>query len=324
MYETTRTGGNVITASGNISVTQFAQSNGTSGGAGDPAMIQLLPSRMFAKQYRFATLLHGNITSHYLTIVTKTVATASVRLNGAALTGWTAIAGSPWSYRYGLISANEYTLTGDSGLHAVVHGWGSVNSYATSVGGSNPVIILPADRLELEGQHIPTKGNLLEGSIVSDDLRGHWEVECSQDAQTVNRVLGLPSPTVSSRFQILDEGIPAPSTWFYRIRHRDLNGVVSVGDWVAVTAESDHLHLSAAPNPFMDELTVQFSVEEETVAHLALFDPLGRLVAEKSVPAQAGLHQLHWTNLVPEAGAGVYLLKLTVNGLSSHQTLIHP
>jgi hypothetical protein len=322
-YETVRTGGVYITATNLISVTQFAQSNSQSGSNGDPAMIQVLPTRMFQNWHRFSTLLHGQVTSHYLTIVTKTNATASVRLNGAPLAGWTVVPGSLYSYRNGLISAGEYTLLGDSGMHAVLAGWGGVNSYATSTGGSQPVVILAANDMDLKGHYLPAQGNLLSGLLQNADPSGEWTLERSADAQTPDRLFPLQVSGEPLGFSYLDAEMEAPSLWYYRIRHRDLNGLETAGDWVAVSADAGGMQFSAFPNPFTDHIQVEFVLAEAGTAHLELFDLAGRLVAEKYFDGQSGVNTCLVSGIDNAHAKGMYLLKLTANGTTLTQSLIH-
>lgn len=322
-YETVRTGGVYITASDYISVTQFAQSNSQSGSNGDPAMIQVLPTRMFQNWHRFSTLLHGQVTSHFLTIVTKSNSTGSVRLNGAPLAGWTTVPGSLYSYRNGSIAAGEYTLLGDSGMHAVLAGWGGVNSYATSTGGSQPVVILAANDMSLKGHYLPAQGNLLDGLIQNADPAGDWTLERSADAQTPDRLIPLQVSGEPVGFSYLDAQVEAPSIWYYRIRHRDMSGAETAGDWVAISASANGMQFSAFPNPFSDHIQADFVLAEAGIAHLELLDAMGRLVSELTVEGQAGQNTCKISGIDDSQAGGLYFLKLTANGTTLTQSLIH-
>ena len=76
-----------------------------------------------------------------------------------------------------------------------------------------------------------------------------------------------------------------------------------------------NLH-SVYPNPVSDVATIQFTLGQNSLVGLELFDAAGRsTILMPEVMMQAGLHN---TNLnANQLSEGLYLLKLNVNGKSS-------
>lgn len=322
-YEALVSGGNVITASNDVAVFQYALGASAAGSAGDPGMVQLIPTDMYETAYKFATLNHANINSHWLTIVARTAGTGSILLNGTAVTGWLPVAGgsSGFSYVIRSMPTGEYTLTGDSLFHGIMAGWGSYNSYINTIGGTNPVVILPAEDWNLQGEYKQGKGNLLQGNLASE-LTGTWEMERSPDAMVTEKRMALSAQPDHS-FNLMDESVTSPSTWFYRLRHQDTNGKISTGDWIAVNAQAGNLQLNAYPNPFVDHFQIDFALQSDGMVGIALFDVSGKLMYEKSLEGVLGANSYTLSDLDPALPKGAFLLKVTANGQTVHQTLIH-
>lgn len=321
-YEAILSGGNIFTASDKIAISHYPISASSCGNAGDPAMVQLIPTDMWETSYRFATLNHTNIGSHFLTIVARTAGTTSILLNGVPVAGWLPVASGTSGYSYVIRSmpTGEYTLTGDSIFHGVMAGWGSYNSYANIIGGAHPVIILPAEDWKLRGEYIPGKGNRLVGEV-SGEMNGEWQLERSTDASTPASRTAL-SLGEGLDFEWLDAEVHAPSTWFYRLRHQSPNGEVTTGDWVAVSAQEGNLQLQAYPNPFESALHIEFTLDSDGPANLSLVNLTGKTLQEWTFNGERGLNQKEIHLLGLDLPSGIYLLKLTAMGQTFHQTLI--
>jgi hypothetical protein len=116
-----------ITASQRVLVSQYMTGQGN-GAAGDPAMALAVASHQFRTSYLFHAPL--NYSSNYVNIIAP--ATASVTLDGNAVTGWTAVGSTGYS-----ISRVAFTSAGDGNHHVeadakvgiTVYGYGSYTSY---------------------------------------------------------------------------------------------------------------------------------------------------------------------------------------------------
>lgn len=80
--------------------------------------------------------------------------------------------------------------------------------------------------------------------------------------------------------------------------------------------------VTAFPNPFREEVSVAFRLQEAGSVRLRAYDPLGRpatVVPEQSLPA--GLQQVQWET-PPHLPAGWYLLVLEVDGVPVGRQLV--
>ncbi len=115
-----------------------------------------------------------------------------------------------------------------------------------------------------------------------------------------------PSAALPNTTQI---GVPAP---FY-----PRNIITSNND----LQQLDAVLLSVYPNPFKEQLTVQYTLTEEGPVQLHLLDALGRTLASQSlgtVPAGLQRATLTWRNLVP----GTYILLVDLNGKKQQRILV--
>ncbi|MGH1334776.1 MAG: alkaline phosphatase D family protein [Aureispira sp.] len=104
-------------------------------------------------------------------------------------------------------------------------------------------------------------------------------------------------------------GVPAP---FYP-RSLPIN--------TANLQQMDDVLLSVYPNPFKDQLTLQYTLTETGPVQLYLLDALGRTLASQDlgdVPAGLQRATLTWQNLVP----GTYILLVDLNGKKQQRILI--
>ena len=103
----------------------------------------------------------------------------------------------------------------------------------------------------------------------------------------------------------------------------DLNGTATFSLVRTVRFDGESvLHLTAAPNPFKERLTLTVELPVGAAAapaQLSLTDAVGRTLLKQLTPAlAAGLSQLELTDLAKLA-SGVYFVNLTVPG----QTIQH-
>jgi len=88
------------------------------------------------------------------------------------------------------------------------------------------------------------------------------------------------------------------------------NGLRDLTDAGEITAPT--LQLQAAPNPFVQDLTVGFELPESATVAADLFDLTGRIVASKTWSAPIGRSAQRWS--LPGLPAGMYSLRLQANG----------
>ena len=318
---TDRSGGNIFTANQPICVIQNARSNAISGGNGDPCMLQMYPTTMFSQNYRFATLLHSQTSSHYLTVVSRTAGTGAVRLDGAVVPGWISF-GSGWSYVQRTLTTGEHVLTGDSLQHAMVYGWGGVNSYGTPVGATIPVVILPIEGTKLMGT-VEDAGNALSW-VRPDDIRnGHFELERSLDTESAILLQRVPVTQSQTHYDFLDQDLVSGETYFYRLRWVQANGETAIGDWISLHVGNGQNLMQLYPNPASNQLVVSLPVLVEGDAKVQILDVQGREVHSAIHKLGPGNDTVDLGKVCADLPKGVYLVQATYNGQKFQQKFVH-
>ncbi len=126
-----------ISADKPISVSQYLLSQNCAGGQGDPDMIILNPIEQNISDITIFTSTRQNISAQFVNVLIPTAGTASFRINGNPVGGFTPMPTNPqFSYlRHQFPSGdNSYTLTADSGFNAICYGLGNVETYGYSAG----------------------------------------------------------------------------------------------------------------------------------------------------------------------------------------------
>lgn len=156
-YQFTSTSANVITSDKPIMVIQYmisqtcdTRNNGNTGAnapfPGDPEMIIINPIEQTLNDVTVVsaranlTPPNTNITKHFFTIIMKTDALNSLRIDGSPFTGnVTSIGTSGYSYIHENVTAStaanpSHRITADSGFIALAYGMGAVESYGYNAG----------------------------------------------------------------------------------------------------------------------------------------------------------------------------------------------
>ena len=157
-YEFTSTTGNVISTNKPVMVIQYlisqtcdSRNNGSTGAnapfPGDPEMViinpieQTLNDVTVVSAHRDLTPPQTNITKHFFTIIMKSNATASLRIDGAVPTAnFIPIGTSGYSYIQQNVTSTttlanpSHRITADSGFIALAYGLGNVESYGYNAG----------------------------------------------------------------------------------------------------------------------------------------------------------------------------------------------
>ncbi|MDD3630554.1 MAG: PKD domain-containing protein [Bacteroidales bacterium] len=134
-YETSLSQASFITSNNPISVAQYSQGTSCDNVTSDPFMIILSPVEQFIDNIVFQAFSTSVINQFYTNIITKTANTNLVTIDGSTLTGWSTVpSNNLFSYIRRNINQGTHILDSDSGLTAIVYGFGNVDSYGYLAG----------------------------------------------------------------------------------------------------------------------------------------------------------------------------------------------
>jgi gliding motility-associated-like protein len=134
-HETLLTQASFITSDKPIAVAHYSRGQNCDGADSDPFMIMLSPVEQFIDHIVFYSFLAGNVNTLATNFITKTANTGLVTLDGAAVTGWATIPANPaYSFKRQTLTQGSHTLHSDSGVVAIVYGYGNVESYGYLAG----------------------------------------------------------------------------------------------------------------------------------------------------------------------------------------------
>ncbi len=143
----------------------------------------------------------------------------------------------------------------------------------------------------------------------------HYEIERSTDGKAYNTVNEVKGKGAYSEYDVNDNisGISA-STMYYRLKAVDADGSFKYSSVVRLSNKAEGLgEVSAYPNPFRTELSVQISTEEDQLATLMLYSLDGRLVQQRTENVKQGSNVVTLSGL-DQLANGMYVLNVQCGG----------
>lgn len=156
----------------------------------------------------------------------------------------------------------------------------------------------------------------------SEINNSHFEVERSFDGtnfSTLGLVLDAASVYGSSKTYLYkDNGVElaSKSVAYYRLKQIDLNGRVTYSNVLTVRLQSktSDVKMQVSPNPFVENLNLQFTSTEKANAQVQIIAIGGQKVVTQQASISKGYNTIQvqgLSKLVP----GVYMAQLIVNGV---------
>ena len=152
-----------------------------------------------------------------------------------------------------------------------------------------------------------------------------FEVQVSQDAKNY-RSLGFVASqngnsTQKQTYTFHDKENGKYGTRYYRLKQVDLDGTSEFFGPKAVKMGDLVESISAYPNPFSSEITLEINAEEAGTAHVTIHNAVGSKVLERTLQVQKGMNK---QELQLNAGLplGVYTITTRINGRVSHFKLL--
>ena len=153
-------------------------------------------------------------------------------------------------------------------------------------------------RTQADWYYVPTVDNVDAG----ESYAASWKTD-----HTSRHLSAGSAASVASNDQV---GIPAP------LDPRD--AAVSVDQ---IGNAYDNVLLSIYPNPFNNQVTIQYTITNSGPVNMYLFDIMGRLMATETIEhVNSGIHRAAFeiNNLM----AGTYVLKLDINGSEQNRIIV--
>lgn len=194
-----------------------------------------------------------------------------------------------------------------------------VNSFS-QIGGGSGSSSLPVQLLSFKGYN-SDKDIILEWTTASELENEKFEIERSTDAYNFNKIGtedGRGTTNEQSDYRHVDER-PNNGSNYYRLKQVDFDGSYEYSEIVKV----DHFSLAdrpiVYPNPFSDNLTLQFPEKISGSVFIELYTLAGDQIANTSVQNPA--KTIYLQNMM-DLPAGIYFLHLKQNSSVSVLKLI--
>ena len=161
---------------------------------------------------------------------------------------------------------------------------------------------------------------LLSWSTASEINNSHFEIERSYDGKTfdvVGEVAGNGNSQHSIEYRYTDQRIsPSENNVFYRLKQLDFNGAFEYSYMRVVRFDrmGEGMHLTAYPNPFLDEITLMVSLPQGEDYSLEITDLKGAKVHQSNHTFTSGVHPLN----LAKWNKGVYLVEVVSKQGSEH------
>jgi hypothetical protein len=222
-------------------------------------------------------------------------------------TNWNRIAATTVNNVTGFMNANSNNTLG---------------IFSATNGASNP---LPVKLIALTAS---AKNNnvLVSWTTASEENNKGFEVESSIDGKNfkfLGFVKGAVNSNTLSNYNLVDANAfvnNASNIIYYRLKQLDLDGQFTYSKVVSVNNNDNKAEnvFEVFPNPFNTEFNIVVNATEAGNATVETIDLQGKVLVSKNFNTVNGLNTLNINDL-PNLNAGIYVVKVTVNG----QTFVH-
>jgi len=184
---------------------------------------------------------------------------------------------------------------------------------------------LPVELLYLKADKKENGTVVVEWSTAMEKNSEGFEVQVSQDAKNYRSLGFVASQNGNSnqqqKYTFHDKENGKYGTRYYRLKQVDLDGTSEFFGPKAVKMGDLVESISAYPNPFSSEITLEINAEEAGTAHVTIHNAVGSKVLERTLQVQKGMNK---QELQLNAGLplGVYTITTRINGRVSHFKLL--
>ncbi len=242
---------------------------------------------------------------------------------------WTAVGGgAAGSVRALAVSAATSSMV-VGGSFATVDGSIAASKVASFTDAENSLAVTLVEFVAAEE---PDGGVILCWLTGSETDNAGWDVERrvisnvearSKHFEAIGFVAGSGTRTTSREYSYID--LPAPGRYAYRLKQLDRSGTYSYSNEVEVEVGSVPREFALQqnyPNPFNPSTTIRFTLAQDGLTALCVYDLLGREVA-RLVDAELKAGELHQVEFdASEYPSGLYLVRLSSGSLQSVRKIL--
>lgn len=168
---------------------------------------------------------------------------------------------------------------------------------------------------------------VLNWETASEKNNDRFEVQRSVDGKrfyTIGSVKGNGTTSRSVKYSFEDTD-PLHGLAYYRLKQIDYNGEPILSQLASVkfrnySSDIPQHTIKAYPNPFVDQLTADIHVAENSEAIMQVIDMQGRVVLSDVIKLKSGNNSLDVT--LPGSRRGMYILKVTGSSFGSSTKIV--
>src|SRR5258706_1622052 len=156
----------------------------------------------------------------------------------------------------------------------------------------------------------------------------YFTIERSQDGKTFEEILRKPGAgnSVTQReYSIIDEA-PMKGINYYRLKQTDYDGTFSYSQVKSVLFKAENTVEvisinSVSPNPFEDNFSITYSVQDNAEVGVSIINTLGKKVFNQKQNAVKGINRFDFKDAL-NLPTGIYFAELTMNNHLQIQKLV--
>lgn len=223
-------------------------------------------------------------------------------------------------------SVSEVYVSPTLGNASVIAGFGPITTNF-SVGDLGscyfPTATLESNLARLSGRYVAGASNL-NWSVMNNTQIQYFEIERSEDGtnfETISRVNPTNITRPSMQYSYNDPNSETGRK-FYRIREVMSSGVKYYSNVISLNINSRiAFNVKPKPNPFINNLELDFHLESNSSVLIQLIDQSGRVVKQQKIAGNRGDNRTTISNLSMLA-KGIYTVELKVDGQVLREKLV--
>jgi Bacterial lectin/GEVED domain/Secretion system C-terminal sorting domain/N-terminal domain of BNR-repeat neuraminidase len=170
---------------------------------------------------------------------------------------------------------------------------------------------LPIELLSFTGESLSKDINQLFWTTASETNNDYFIVEYSNNGinfSNVGNIKGAGTSSTTRNYQITHKNNYMEEISYYRLKQVDFDGKSETSDIIVVKQKSNDTEITIYPNPFMDEITIEFSNRGEGSYLCEITNCIGELIIIKELKAGNNKYNINFDQSIP---AGTYFIRVS-------------